>query len=445
MKNELPIESQPVIDLQLLNAEAAVQVNQGQPQTPNWLKRNFVKLSLGAFVAGTAVSIATNPLGELKEDIGETAPWAIGGLFATEALWIGGAALMASSAGKKVGNPLSMHSRWDEISGSIVESKGFRAGLLVNTAGAIGTAGVVIAGAATALPAEAMPGAFGLAAADIASTIAIRSGVYSSIKRAKKAETEKPPTLKVRKAQLSDIERLADIDLLLFDKAYGQEQPQKDEIVESFTKRYLNNPDWMFVAELNGEVEGFVSAFKTNVPIEDFVSWEHSTADGTLEGKVVPKGKYVYVTNMTIKHEAVELGADDMLLANLFANGIRDGVEYGYFISRMPYFKRYLESEGIVPSDKADLEKQAHQYVELRREDGKRYDSQLRMYESFGFELKRTVPDSFQDDASMDFGVICKADVPPSEFLKKIAPVRYAISTALRLAAKNPKVLKKVF
>lgn len=442
MKNELPIEPQIPVDVQ------PVDVNERNDQnienTQNWLKRNFVKLSLGAFVVGTAVSIATNPLGELKEDIGNTAPWAIGGLVASEALWIGGAALMASSAGKKVGNPLTMHSRWNNISESIVESKGFRTGLLINTVGAIGTAGVVVAGAASALPVEAMPGAIGLAAADIASTIAVRSGVYSSIKSAKKAETEKTPTLKVRKAQLTDIDRLADIDLLLFDKAYGQERPLKEEIVESFTKRYLNNPDWMFVAELNGEVEGFVSAFKTNAPIEDFVSWEHSTADGTLDGRVDPNGKYVYVTNMTIKHEAVELGADEMLLANLFANSIHDGVEYGYFISRMPYFKRYLESEGITPSDKAELEELAHQYVDLRREDGKRYDSQLRMYENFGFELKRTVPDSFQDDASMNFGVICKADEPLLKYVLKIAPVRHAVSAALRHVAKYPNVLKKV-
>lgn len=412
---------------------------------PGWVRRNAFKIGAGLFIGGTAVTVATNPLGHLEKDVAQVAPWAAGGVLATEAMWIGGAAMMAGAAGKKVGNPLTLKSRWGEISNDIVDSRAFRSGLAVNTLGALGTASVVIAGAATALPPETWPGAFGLAAADMASTVAVRSGLYATIhEQNKRAEREKPPKVTVREANFDDIDRLADIDLLLFDKAYGTEKPEKQEVVDMLHQRLANNPGWMFVAEMNGQVEGFVTAFRTNVPLEDFVSWEHSTNNGTLEGKVDANGKYGYVANMTIKHEAVEQGAEDMLLANLFANGIAHGVEYAYFVSRMPHFKRWLEANDRLTTNEAELQSAAEEYLELRNEDGKRYDPQVSMYESYGFKLKRMVPKAFEDDASMDYGVVFKAEIPPSPALKKIKPIRLALAGTLRQVAKHPKLLRKV-
>jgi hypothetical protein len=257
-------------------------------------------------------------------------------------------------------------------------------------------------------------------------------------------ETTKAPKLTVRHAKPEDISALADIDLLLFDKAYGTEKPEKQEIVDMLTKRLENAKDWMFVGELDGEIAGFVTAFRTNKSLENFVSCEDSTNHGTLEDRVDPDGKYVYVANMTIKHEAVEQGADTMLLANLFANAIRDGAEYGYFIARMPHFKRWLQAEGV-DLGTADIQSLAEKYLELRRpEDNKRQDPQLRMYEDDGFKLKRMVPNAFEDDASMNYGVVFKAAIPPIETIKKIKPARLAIAALLRQAAKHPKLLEKV-
>ena len=254
--------------------------------------------------------------------------------------------------------------------------------------------------------------------------------------------------MKVRQAKLEDIDRLADIDLDLFGKAYGDALPQKSEVVAMLTKRLVNNFGSMYVAEVDGVVEGFVTGFRTNVPYESFVSWEHSTADGTLDGKVDRDGRYGYVANMTIKHEAVVLGGEEMLLANLFASAIRDGLEYAYFVARMPHFKRWIEKQekngNGVTNDKT-LQQHAEFYLEHRNQDGKRYDPQLRMYEGLGFQLKRMVADAFEDDASMNYGVVFTADVPPGAALKRIKPVRQLMSAGLRLAAKDPRILKKVF
>ncbi len=424
---------------------------ESNPEAPGWLRRNLFKLSLAAFVGGTAVSAVVNPMDATVQEVVKAAPWvaATGGV--SESMWISGAAMMAASAGKRIGNPFKLRSRWGEISQSLADSKLFKAGLAINTLGALGTAGVVEVGAVTSLPPETWPGATGLAAADVVSTVAIRGGIYTGLKQVGAAEKATHPGVKVRKAKLSDMDRLADLDLLLFDKAYGGEKPPKAEIVDMLTQRYKNNPDWMFVSEMDGEIEGFVTAFRTNKPIENFVSWEESTAGGTLDGVIDPKGKYVYVANMTITHEAVEQGAEDMLLANLFANAIRDGVEYGYFVSRMPHFKRWLEkrvADGDLGSiGEANIEDEARSYASLRREeDNKLQDPQLRMYEGLGYSLKGLAPDAFEDDASLNFGVICKADIPPkNNKLKSIKPLRAMMAYGLRQAAKKPKLLRKIF
>jgi hypothetical protein len=416
---------------------------QASSENPNWLKRNLFNISVGAFVGGVAVEAVIDPLSKIEHEVIHLIP-SLGGLAITEGAWIGGAAIMLDSAGKKIGNPLTLKSRWKDVSSNIVNSKKFEQGLKINTVGAYGSAGVVAASALAFLPPETWPGALGAAAVDVAATKVARTGLYSSIKRNKSLEGEAKPNISVRQAKATDIERLADLDLLLFDKAYGTKKPQKQEVVEGFTKRLNNAKGWMFVAEVNGAIEGFVTGFRTSQPIEEFESWENCTANGTLDGKVDPKGKYVYVANLTVKHEAVELGAEDMLLANLFANGIRDGIEYGYFISRMPHFKRWLESQGV-PNHEGDTNKLAENYLNLRQSNGKRYDPQLRGYENYGYKMKQMVANAFDDDASLNYGVLFQADVPPSGVLKKIKPIRSLMATGLRQAAKSPKLLTKCF
>lgn len=422
-----------------------------QQAQENWVKRNMTKLCLGAFAVSTGISVASGSGEEIVNKATDAAPEIGITLAATEVMWVGGAAIMLASAGHKIGNPLRIRSRWEEIKTSTYKGRGFKTGLNINTIGAVGAAGVIAGGAVTTLPVETWPSAFAVAAVDLTTTAALRAPLYKGIKDVRKkadesgVSSEKQPKISTRKATIDDIDRLADIDLLLFKSAYGEGLPEKQEVVDTLVKRFNNNPDWMFVVELDGVVEGFTSAFKTATPPKDFVSWEESTANGTLDNKVNPDGKYVYVTNLTIKHEAVELGGEEMLLANLFANGIEDGADYGYFVSRMPYFKRWLDQEAETTNrDEKHLYELAEEYFNLRNEEGKRQDKQLRMYEGFGYKLERVVENAFSDAASMDFGVICVAEVPPKGSLKKIKTIRKTMAFALRQIAKRPKILNKV-
>jgi hypothetical protein len=401
-------------------------------------------LSATAFVVGAAVTTILAPLGRIEKQLAQVAPWVVCGVAITETAWVVGAVLMASGAGQRIGNPFRLRPTSRGVTQGMLQSRAFRAGLHINTAGALGTAVVVVVGAVVALPRETWPGVFGLAAADVVGTAAARSGIYLSIMGSRSHLTRRGrrTEVSVRKARLEDIGRLADIDLQLFAKAYGATKPSKDGVASMLRKRLRNAPDDMFVAEIDGVVEGFVSGFRTNTPIEAFVSWEHSTADGTLEGKVDRHGKYAYVTNLTLRHSAVTLGAEDMLLAHLFANGVEYGVEYAYFVSRMPLFKHWLDKQvDLVTSNRQQF---AEQYYELRRPDGGRYDPQLRMYEKFGLRPKRLVADAFSDAASLDYGVVFQADMPVPSILRKIPPARQLVAFALRKLARHPKMLRRV-
>ena len=417
------------------------------PKTRKYLSR----IALGLIAAGGVYALAEQPSSTLHE-IEKAAPVVGAGAIGSEVLWDVGAIMMAVGVGSKIGNPLTIRSRWNEIGSTAVNNPLPKAGLAVNTHGALSLSGFMVYGGTKLSPAL-WPGVTGVVTLDVLATAAIRAPIVAAMRNKdspKDVPKENHEIIKkskpiIRTAKLEDIDRLAEIDIKLFRKAYGADLPDRAEVYEMLKKRYLNNPDWMFVAEINGVIEGFVSAFPTDKPKEEFVSWEDSTANGTLEGKVNSDGHYAYITNMTIKSEAVKLGAEEMLLGNLLAKCVAQGVEYGYFVSRIPSFKRWALRNDINTEDSKELNNAASEYIELRRQNGKLRDPELGMYESLGYKLDRLVPDGFQDEASLNFGVVCRVDNLFKNKFTDVAPIRKLTGLLLRRISNHPKILKKVF
>ncbi|MCA9324569.1 hypothetical protein KDA23_00670 [Candidatus Saccharibacteria bacterium] len=449
----VPATHQSELDVTTPREPEALVVDAAIPEASDDAKSRALKKwltggALGLAVVGGAYALATNPIGELAHDVKEAAPWAVGGLALSEAAFVVGGGMALTGAGKNSGGLLRVRTNYmqllKEAKDATLDSRLFRTGVALNTVGALGTAATIGVGAVVALPPETWPGAVGVAGLDMAGTFAVRSPIYAGIRRRQEvARSERAPRITVRHARLDDIDRLADIDLASFDEAYGDDKPEKTAVVDMLTRRWHNAADWMYVAEQQDEIRGFVTAFRTNKSADEFTSWEDTTNDGTLDGVVEPKGKYVYVCNMTIE-KGFGASAMDMLLANLFANSIAEGgVEYGYFESRMPQFRRLLERNGLLDmanDDPAFLSELAQDYTELRRRDGKRYDWQLRMYEGMGFTLGRAVSGAFNDEGSMNFGVVAKVASP---LKNQPAIVRRPAAKALRQIAKHPKLLEK--
>lgn len=450
--NNVP-QGTAAVDFETINADKSNRARK-------WATRGLIGLAVGS----ASLTVASDSVGEAKEAIVEAAPWVGVGIATSEIMFVAGGAIMVGSVGEKLGNPFTLKRRLPEIVVKAGDSKVFRAGLAINTIGAFGDAGVIAAGTFKEMPVEAW-GVAGLAAIDGVGTLVARRWMIDKYRETKiktnneegndkelKDSLKKP---KVRTAVAGDMDRLTDIDISRFRKAYGENLPTHEEIKTNFLQRYANSPDYMFVVEIDGEIEGFVSAFRTNKPSEEFVSWEDSTSRGTLKDVVDPDGKYVYVTNMTVNPAAMKLGGEDMLLANLFANGIEDGIEYGYFASRMPLFqiwlKRELKGESLTPDslDESELSRYANIYrdTEKQTKNGMvRFDPELRMYEEAGFTLGKVVSRGFNDEASMDFAVVCEAAVPPkNKILKSNKLIRKFLAGTLRQVAKSPRLIEKYF
>lgn len=448
-------EDMQAVDNSVPSEPVATQEETGKRQ--NWLLRHWRGLAIGAFVGGVAVDLqSTDSLTSLGHKVLETAPWAVTGLGVTEAMWVGGVALAAIGAGLKIGNPLTLPKRWSEVSHAVGHNPAYKAGLAINALGALGTAGVLAAATVKGLPPEAWPGAFPLIAADVAQTISSRLLLAKGLKttRLEKAKSHEVSELTVRNATQEDIGALAALDLRLFKGAYGDKRPAMGEVITMLSKRLDNNPDGMFVVTVGDEPKGFVTAFRTNVPVDEFRSWEQSTANGSLEGVVERDGKYLYIANLTVDTRGAA-GATDMLLARVVAQAVGGGVEYGYFCSRIPGFRRWAEAQakesGSALAEGAALHELARQYASLTRKvdnKGKKmrpYDPELSMYESRGFERVKLVPGGFSDYKSMGYEVLFKAAVPGfAAWTKNIKPLRLAFAAGIRKLASHPRLLGKL-
>lgn len=435
-----------------------------------WLKRQQVKIALGATAVSTALTF-TNEFDELKHKVIEVGPYVGPALGALEIGWIGGAALMLAGVGSKIGNPLKFRSRIPEISRKANESTMFKSGLAINMTSSVGESLLLGGAIVTELPPEAW-GSLSLLALNLGSDFVLTKNILRGMKehsvireidhlgdeiRETKMpvhELEKKPDVRVRKANLADAERMAEIDLSRYKRVYGENPPSKEEATNIFTHAIENaGPGWTYVCEVDGKTEGLVNAFRTNKSMDEFVSWEDCTADGTLDGRVDPNGKYVYAANLTVNPNAMKCGGEDMLIANLMAQAIQEGIEYGYFISRMPIFsawvKRQTRLQNVEPEISPEtLDDLAYRYANTKEVIGGkevRIDHELRMYEELGFKIGRVVRNGFQDPQSMNYGVLCKVDVPPKGVMKKSKLVRGGLATGLRLIAKSPKVLEKTF
>ena len=141
-------------------------VNMGSVEDASWLYRHRLALGIAGIAIAGALSITQ--FDKTVGDIENSAHWAVPALLATETAAWGGAALMLLSAGKKLGNPLTVKKRLTQIASELEDNTPYKTGFAINVSGAAGTSIVIAAGALTSLPATSWPLAAGAAGASLA-------------------------------------------------------------------------------------------------------------------------------------------------------------------------------------------------------------------------------------------------------------------------------------
>jgi hypothetical protein len=165
-----------------------VQNEEQLAEGPGWWKhvkelagRHKGKIALGAAATSLALTFATSPLGAIEHDAVDAWPWAIAAA-GTDATMIAGLGMMAASVGSDMWkHPLKIRSRLPELAERANGSKLFETGFWVNTAAALGTSAVMIAGIVEALPSDAL-GTVGFPLLDAAATVTLRAVVRAGIK-----------------------------------------------------------------------------------------------------------------------------------------------------------------------------------------------------------------------------------------------------------------------
>jgi hypothetical protein len=259
-------------------------------------------------------------------------------------------------------------------------------------------------------------------------------------------------TITVRHANKSDIEGMLSIERSRYAEIYDNNPKALNDVEQRFRRRIKVAQSWMWVAEISGQIVGFITGQPTNSEPQDFKSWEESTDNGTLEKTFDPTGKNVYVVNLDVSREATKNNAQYMLMAQLGAKGIREGKDKVIFESRMPEFRNYVYKElRISEQDWLDTPREvqkniAEKYSNLTIvKNGKKVkkDRLLRFYDQSGFNLAKVFANAFKDPESLDYGMLCTGGNPVPKKLR-IKPVNLVVAKLFEKIGKNPKLLEKM-
>lgn len=282
------------------------------------------------------------------------------------------------------------------------------------------------------------------------------TGVASNIAT---SETRETGVFTTRQATKDDLDTMVAIDIMAFDSVYKEYPLTREElhadIKSKFEKRLAKvDPDWIRVAEEDGELCGFMLTCPTAKKPEDFKSWEDTTDNGTLESTYDPNGPYAYVVSLTMPRPESGDSPKNMLFADQIGKLVQSGFKAGYFESRLPGLRAWMEEKCIEEKLNIDtLSKEqefsfAQEYATARVErNGKQVllDPHLRMYESIGCKLVKLAADAYQDAPSMNYGMVAVYENPLPNFMQKNKFMSRAAGSLIRRAARSHKLMKKLF
>lgn len=264
---------------------------------------------------------------------------------------------------------------------------------------------------------------------------------------------------RMRPATEADIPTLVKVDIEAFDSVYKDYGMTREELQQDLETKFAGRlekvgGDWIQVFERDGQIAGFIACCPTNKDPKDFVSWEETTDQGTLETTYDPEGKYVYVVSLSMTRRGSSIKGHNMLFGDQIGKFVAEGYKTAFFESRMPGLRGWvtrqcrLNGTSIQDLSPEEVDAYAHQYFGLTTEiDGKQVpqDRLLRTYAAVGCDLLKVVPDAYQDVPSMNYGVVCTFTNPLPEFVRKNRTASKLIGNGIRLAAKSRKLSEKIF
>jgi len=273
------------------------------------------------------------------------------------------------------------------------------------------------------------------------------------------AGSERVAKITTRSAEMHDVPTMVDIDMRAFASVYGGYDKSEDELRDELTQKFTNRMElvgghYIKIAERDGEMVGFIACCPTSENPENFRSWEDSTDNGTLNGTYDPNGKNLYIVSLSMLSKGSAELAQNMLFGSMLSELVNGDFDLAYFESRVPGLRRWMRAEarrsGLEFKCLSEDQKDAYalQYFNLKKEkNGKMVpkDKLLEIYDSAGCRFVDIYKDAYQDELSMNYGVLAIFDNPMPERARKIPVVRKMASLAIRQAAKSNYLMEKYF
>jgi len=193
---------------------------------------------------------------------------------------------------------------------------------------------------------------------------------------------------KIRNANLSDVD-----EILALDHEVWPDFPATRDMIKSRIEVF---PEGNFVTLYKGKIVGYLCLQFINYDLENHPSftWNEITDNGTLRNSHSISNEYMYGLAMSVSPRFQDVGIGTRLIFAGWSLIVRYNKRGCMLGSRIPGY--------------ASVQSQytPEQYMQLKREDGKLLDPELRLYENDGFKIVGLLPNYENDPQSCDYGVL---------------------------------------
>lgn len=175
--------------------------------------------------------------------------------------------------------------------------------------------------------------------------------------------------------------------------------PELQASRQKFESRLNIFPEGFFVIRIDGKVKGVTtSQITTYKPDEDAAyTWDGITDNGMIEKSHDPIGNALYVVSVGVAADVQGRGVGGKLVQTQIEFAKSRHLKYLFLGARIPGYDAYCKEHGDITVD---------EYLNLKDENGKALDPEIRFYEKQGLKPAKNIPDFEPDDQSRDYGVV---------------------------------------
>lgn len=195
-----------------------------------------------------------------------------------------------------------------------------------------------------------------------------------------------------RTAAINDITKITKLEK----KVWGKQGATPEMILS----RISTFRDGVIVAEeelgIVGAVFFQIIDYKSTI---DFKTWDNYTDNGLIQATHCSEGDTIFGVGLSVlpNHRFKKIGSQ--LIAESINVAVKYNIRRGILGARIPNYCLFPN----IPVEN---------YVKLRNENGQLVDPELRLYERFGLQIKKILPEYFPDAQSRNYGVILEWENP---------------------------------